>query len=61
MTVLEEIEKRAEEINTLLEAIRRETSNHQELAKAGVANWGHVGNLGKVASDLRDIAAFLNV
>ena len=52
-------ERRAD-VDQLLREIKLALVQHRREQFASPANWGHAGDLGKVAEELRDTLAFLN-
>jgi hypothetical protein len=59
-TAAEVYAARRADIARLLDVITMELEAHDAKAKAEPANWGLPGNLGKVRSDLVDLAGFLS-
>lgn len=51
---------RVNDIARLMDVLQRELDKHADLAKADPKNWGRVGDLGKVRSDLIEMVAFLS-
>jgi len=49
---------RVHEIRELLDIIRAAADEHFEVDPENV-NWGHVGNVAHIASELRDVVAFI--
>lgn len=56
-TALEEYEKKQAEIEKLLKQIAAGLEEHDRAAssRAGGHHWGHVGDLGRIATELADI------
>lgn len=52
--------QRRGDIARLLDVLDMELAKHAEGAKADPTNWGRVGDLGKVRSDLIDMVGFMS-
>ena len=48
------------DIARLMDVLQMELDKHASAAKADPGNWGPVGDLGKVRSDLIDLVGFLS-
>ncbi|MBX3403491.1 MAG: hypothetical protein KF699_08795 [Phycisphaeraceae bacterium] len=59
-TAAETYAARRNEIARLMDVLQMELDKHAEGAKADPRNWGFVGSLGKVRSDLIDLVGFLS-
>ena len=59
-TAAETYAKRRSDIARLLDVLDMELDRHADRAKADPRNWGLVGDLGKVRSDLIDTVAFIS-
>ena len=59
-TAAEVYAARRSDIARLLDVLQMELEKHAEGAKADPTNWGRVGDLGKVRSDLIDLAGFMS-
>ncbi len=59
-TAAETYAARANDIARLIDVLQMELEKHAEAAKAEPANWGRVGDLGKVRSDLIDLVGFMS-
>jgi hypothetical protein len=55
-----EYAKRQNDIARLMDVLQMELDKHADAAKADPKNWGRVGDLGKVRSDLIEMVAFLS-
>ena len=51
---------RANDIARLMDVLQMELDKHADAAKADAKNWGKVGDLGKVRSDLIDLVGFMS-
>ncbi len=49
----------ASDIARLIDALRSELDHHQQQADGGKINWGHVGDIDKVRTDLIDLVGFM--
>ncbi|MGD9791179.1 MAG: hypothetical protein AB7Q00_09065 [Phycisphaerales bacterium] len=58
-TAAETYAARANDIARLIDVLEMHLQVHAEGAKADPANWGRVGDLGKVRSDLIDLVGFM--
>lgn len=58
-TAAEAYAARANDIARLMDVLQMHLEVHAEGAKADPANWGSVGDLGKVRSDLIDLVGFM--
>ena len=52
--------KRATDIAKLMDVLQMELERHAEATTEDEKNWGRVGDLGKVRSDLLDTLSFLS-
>jgi hypothetical protein len=52
--------KNIKECNTLIASIQSHLNEHMDVPADGVT-WGHVGDSGRVAMDLNQIAAYCNL
>lgn len=59
-TAVEAYAARRSDIARLLDVLEMELDKHADGMKADASNWGHVGDLGKVRSDLIDLVAFMS-
>jgi hypothetical protein len=53
-------EARANDIARLIDVLQMELDKHATSAKADAKNWGRVGDLGKVRSDLIEMVSFIS-
>ena len=56
----QEYTKRASDIARLIDVLQMELERHAEATSEDPKNWGRVGDLGKVRSDLLDTLSFLS-
>jgi len=56
----QEYAKRANDIARLMDVLQMELERHAEAAKEDPKNWGKVGDLGKVRSDLLEALSFIS-
>ena len=59
-TAAETYAARRSDIARLMDVLQMELDKHDEQAKADPKNWGHVGDLGKVRSDLINLVGFMS-
>lgn len=50
---------RQNDIARLIDVLQMELDKHADAAKADPKNWGRVGDLGKVRSDLTEMVSFM--
>jgi len=55
-TIQDEAQTKMENINRMIETIKNES---QRLADTKTMNWGHVGSLGRVEEDMKNLVDFL--
>lgn len=59
MTANETYQKRVAKIKALLKEIEAGLEIHEQQQKEAVNNWGYVGEVGSIATDLKNIAESL--
>jgi hypothetical protein len=56
----ETYQAKANDIARLMDVLQMELDKHAEAAKTDAKNWGKVGDIGKVRSDLIELVAFMS-